>query len=117
MRNEWRGEFELEQRGVKTFWNQPVLAISLSQSSVLSSEVVEHLSAQEITFERFDDGVDLPLRTAFVQEKVLDAVPPGEAVELAVGPIIEELTVLLAHIFLILLTVLDLHAFPLQLHL
>lgn len=76
---------------------------------MFSPEVVEDFPPQEIAFEWFDDSVDLPLGTALIQKEILNAVPTGKAVKFAVGPVIEELTVLLAHILLVLLTVLDLH--------
>jgi hypothetical protein len=92
--------------------DQSVLTVSLPHAAVLSSKVIEYLAAQETALERFDDSIDLPFWPAFVLKEVLDAVPPGDAVKLATGPVIEELAVLLAHILLVFLAVLDLHAFP-----
>jgi hypothetical protein len=70
---------------------------------------MQGLTIQQIALERLDHLVDFPLGSIDILEQLLDAVPMGSAVKLTILTVIEELTMLLAHIFLVLLTMPDLH--------
>jgi hypothetical protein len=70
---------------------------------------MERLTIQKIALERFDHLVHFPLRTIDILEQLLDAVPMASTVELAIHAFVEELTVLLTNVLLILLTMSDLH--------
>jgi hypothetical protein len=66
--------------------------------------------SDQLALERFNDAMDILLRPIPVRQQVLDAIPSGVVVILAVPSFIKEFAVLGAHIFLVLSAVLDSHS-------
>jgi hypothetical protein len=60
------------------------------------------LPSDQLALERFNDALEILLGPIPVRQQVLDAIPSGVAVILAVPSFIKEFAVLGAHIFLVL---------------
>jgi hypothetical protein len=80
--------------------------------SLLLVQNVQISAIQQVAFEGLDDGVDFPFGPPLVLQQVADTVPAPGAEKLAVLTLIEELAVLLAHIFFIFLAIFDFHGLP-----
>jgi hypothetical protein len=73
--------------------------------------LLQVVTTQQIAFERFNDGVDVPLGAIVVAHQFLDAVPLRRVVIFAVLAVIKKFTVLLTDVFVVFAAVLDFHFF------
>jgi hypothetical protein len=77
--------------------------------TLLLVQNVQISAIQQVAFEGLDDGVDFPFGPPLVLQQISDTVPAPGAEKLALLALVEELAVLLAHIFFIFLAILDFH--------
>lgn len=71
--------------------------------------MVQRFAIQKIAFQRLDHLINFPLWTIYILQQILDAVPVVRTIEFTSLTFIEEFTVLLTHVFLVLSTMPDLH--------
>lgn len=110
---------ELENRRKKTEPNHSALhpkSLILSSCSNRSFsqaffpvQQIQIFPVKQVAFERLDYRINIPFRTPLIRKQILDAVPTLGRVIFALSPLVEELTVPLAHIFFIFLTVFYFH--------
>jgi hypothetical protein len=81
-----------------------------------AAPLVRILPAHEIALEGLYYGIDVPFGPVVIPEQFLDAWPAGGTVEIARVAFIEKFAMLFAYIFLVFLTVFDLHRIPLSDH-
>lgn len=80
--------------------------------ALLLVQKVQVSPIQQVAFEGLDDGVDFPFGPPLVLQQIADTVPAPGAEKLARLTLVEELAVLLTHIFFIFLAIFDFHDLP-----